>query len=724
MADGPLTITINGVAQTANVLYDSLTITDTLNQPKTCTFTTFNSYQPPVAATVVILRGTIPLFAGSILTVQQLYVDSVTNVNWLVTAINYTFLLRRRRPFKSYAAVSATTVAQDLITSFSSTFTSVNVQAALPTVTIRFDGSQDLLGCLGALATLIGGYCYVDDARDLHFFLSEATNLPDNLDNSNTSAFNDPPLTATVDYSQIRTRDYVVGRQTTAPLGAAPHATTLTVADGSSFSVGGGTVVVNGQQITYTGIGLGSVQGLNQLQWATATNPFPAETWTGVVWAPALNLFVAVSGTSDVHAVATSVDGTTWIAQTPSASSTWQAIAWAPALSLLVAVSSNGLIMSSPDGVTWTARTAPAADHWTGVCWSPDRSLFVAVGTSGTYQIMTSPDGVTWTGRTPPSTAQWFKVVWAPALGLFAAIAQTTASAVMTSPDGITWTLRSTPEVGFTIAWSPTLARFVVTAGVSAMTSPDGITWTLHSNSMPVASASWTGLVWADFLFVATCDQAAATGNVAVSLDGITWVIGIGPLTSIWRSIAWSPTLTRLVAVGSTAGNVASIMTTTGLEVVLTGIPATGAGSIAGAIAVGDAVALLVQRDNLTAQAALAAVEDGGASDGIHEGYVQDASLTTIAACQAAGDADLALFDSPITTVTYATGDMKSVSGKPVVVNRTHPPIGPITLTIQSVTITNLGVAAPAGPIYTVSASSVKFALTDLLTRLLEGRPV
>jgi hypothetical protein len=724
--DGALAMTINGVDKTAFVLYDSLTIRDVLNQPKTCTFTTVNGYQPPAAATLIISRGPNRFFAGSLTSVQPFYVGAMTatNVQWAVSAINFNFLLRRRRPFKVYAGVSATTVAQDLVASFSSTFTTVHVQASLPAVTIAFDGTRDLPACLSALCALIGGYWYVDEYRDVHLFLAESGSTPDPIDDHNTSALLDPPLTTAVDYSQIRTRDYVKGAGTTAPLGAAAGAKTLTVTNGALFGTTGGTVLSGAQRVTYTGISLGSVLGLNTVQWSAATSQFTTNDWTAIVWAPALGLFVAVSSGSGVLTVVTSPDGTTWTSQTAASSSAFQAIAWSPSLGLLVAVGTGGAVMTSPDGITWTTRTAASLDSWVGLCWSPDLSLFVAVSSGATtYGVMTSPDGVTWTGRTAANANTWCNVTWASSLSLFAAVANgggVATSYVMTSPDGITWTTRTTPTLGYNIAWSPPLSLFVVTVGVSPYTSPDGVTWTTRTNAMNVASASWWGLVWADFMFVATCDQTVS--NFATSLDGITWSVGVGPGAPIqWRAIAYSSTLPRLVAVGYTSGLVSKIMTTSNLTIVLTGIPASGVGAILSPIAVGDPVFLWVQRDNLAAQAVLAAIEDGGASDGIHEGEVVNAMLTTIAACNAAGDADLALFDAPVTTCTYATRDLKTRSGKPVSVNPSAPAVGPLTLTIQDVTITQVMLPAPGGPHFAVSASTVKFTLQDLLARILEG---
>jgi len=174
----------------------------------------------------------------------------------------------------------------------------------------------------------------------------------------------------------------------------------------------------------------------------------------------------------------------------------------------------------------------------------------------------------------------------------------------------------------------------------------------------------------------------------------------------------------------------------------LTGIPATGSGSITTAVIygsqalpspmltgvsgltkmmrAGSAVHIWVQRDDLAAQAEHAARTGG---DGIVEYLIVDArrgvdSLT--ARC----DADLAQFSRPLLTIAYATRDVLTKSGKDVLVNLPSQRIGPTTLTIQEVTITELGLAPGLAPRYTVRASNVRFSLEDTLRRLIAGGPI
>jgi len=168
----------------------------------------------------------------------------------------------------------------------------------------------------------------------------------------------------------------------------------------------------------------------------------------------------------------------------------------------------------------------------------------------------------------------------------------------------------------------------------------------------------------------------------------------------------------------------------------LTGIPPSGIGALITTVRYGDHVLaapvltgvtvaggltapegttiyLWVQRDDVPAQTAMAA-RDGG--DGIYEYLVQDErrgepSITALC------DAHLIAYKDPIATVAYATRDLKTKSGKPIRVDLVSPPIRG-TLVIQDVTIDEIDIAPGLAPRFTVTASSVRLSLDDLLRQL------
>jgi len=170
----------------------------------------------------------------------------------------------------------------------------------------------------------------------------------------------------------------------------------------------------------------------------------------------------------------------------------------------------------------------------------------------------------------------------------------------------------------------------------------------------------------------------------------------------------------------------------------LTGLPASGPGAISTPILFGSqaipapmlvgvtgvtrqlykgaAIHLWIQRDDVAAQVEHAARTGG---DGVVEYLITDTrrgEASLIDRCEA----DLALFARPIVTVSYATRDLKTKSGKPVRINLPSQHLNQ-TLTIQEVTIDQIDLARRLAPRFTVTASTVRFSLEDVLRRIIAG---
>jgi hypothetical protein len=165
----------------------------------------------------------------------------------------------------------------------------------------------------------------------------------------------------------------------------------------------------------------------------------------------------------------------------------------------------------------------------------------------------------------------------------------------------------------------------------------------------------------------------------------------------------------------------------------LTGIPASGPGSLTanvsagtdvtaspmlafGALpadlAEGTTIQIMVVRRDTAAQNALAAVEGG---DGVHQVHVDDA-LLTVASANTRGDAELAQYAYPIERLTFTSRDQKLRSGKRVTVNLGAPTNISGTYRIQTVTLTQWGIPHLL-PLRTVVASSVLYSFEHLLRR-------
>ncbi len=175
----------------------------------------------------------------------------------------------------------------------------------------------------------------------------------------------------------------------------------------------------------------------------------------------------------------------------------------------------------------------------------------------------------------------------------------------------------------------------------------------------------------------------------------------------------------------------------------LTGVPASGTGSIMAtisygatiseasrltgvsgltrAVASGTDIVLRVTRNDLTAQAALAATEGG---DGIHEHLVSDDRLSLEQATERA-DAELETFGSVIRSIRYQTRHPSTTPGRTITVDYDQPVSVSESFTIREVTLTGFDQLAPRAlhrvtkfPVRVVTASPVRLGgTTDQLTR-------
>lgn len=277
--------------------------------------------------------------------------------------------------------------------------------------------------------------------------------------------------------------------------------------------------------------------------WSLSAVP-AARSWSSVVWAEKLGLFIAAASNAGTNAIMTSADGgATWTQRT-TADRRINGLCWNG--SICVAVCSTGTgqrVLTSPDGITWTLSSTPIDVSWQKVAWNGE--VFVAVSATGsaTQRMMTSPDGITWTLRGNASIS-WSGVAWGAEL--FVAVG--TGGEVYTSPDGITWTARTAAaaQQWQHVHYANGLFVAVSNTGTQrCQTSPDGITWTLRTTPT-TGTPQWYGVTWGGGLWVGV----ATSGRFMISLDGLTWEDGGVPVAQQFRGVAWGTD--KFVAVSST----------------------------------------------------------------------------------------------------------------------------------------------------------------------------
>ncbi len=733
--DWRVLVYLDGELVRCRVRRGSLTIHDVLNDaPNTCSFALDGLPAPEPGMQVrITINSNTPqlLFSGALETTATTYEGQPSHVVYGCTAQDDTMRADLRRPFALFQNMSATLVATELVRQFAPTLTANHVQADLPAVTVGFDGTEGFNGCLRAVCKIIGGYFYWEDG-DLHLFLEEASNAPDPLTNTTCSLLLDPPLAATSDESQLRTRVYGRGLGTTLLGDVLQGETILPVREASFFTATGGTAVVSTtpdgsptERIIYTGVRLGGP--------GVMVGP-------GAAPSVALNLQYAAGGGNLVLSATYQYKYTFTTAAGESLPSPPRSIVIYPPTTdpinpLTMWNSGFGGPLQPGGTYRWTytyvtaiGETAPAP------VFGPYTQN---PGLPAQYAYPTIPAGLVGTGL-PILARRYYRTTGSDTtLRLVEEIAgNATVNITDTTADAV---LATRVALAFTNTTGGTAVKPVQVPAGPAGTTTRKI---YRSRANDFSLFKFQQTITDNATTTGAIDQmgdAELGANAPVTdTSGLTQPLGQVPAGS-----------TSIQVSGAAALPAAGWVTTPGGDAVrysgqsgnfLTGVPATGPGAIITSINYGDPlipapsltgiqylvrplykgarVHVFVQRDDWAAIAAAAARESTAtyAADGIHENLLIDerrAEPSLTALC----DADLAMFANPLVTVAYVSTDVKTKSGKPIVVTLTTPAIA-ATLVIHDVTITQLDEADGVPPRFATTASSVKFSLEDLLRRM------
>lgn len=727
MADIHCVVTING--DEVPYRLGTLSIHDLRNDnPNTASFvldalhTTRPSQGQTIRITVDEGATSTLLFTGAIESVTDTYDLTPDHLAWQVRCQDDTPRANRRIPLMYYEDVSATTIAHELVAMFAPGFTSTHVQASLPNVTILFDGSEaQMNGCLRALVKAMGGgYFYWEDL-DLHLFTDEATEVPDDL--GTTPPLTNPPIRIEYDDSQIRTRVYGQGKAESVSndVAASTGGTVVPLADTSYFA-SSGQAKVHEMILSYTS----KLAGGTGSKIGGKTGVTPSTPSASLVSNTAGNLSVGAYRYAYTHVI----NGGETDASNNSGAVTITSVTEPTTGSFAGSPTTGGSMTSNVTyiyAVTYTTaagETAAGAYIVVGMGASDTKVNFTNIPVSSDARVTgrkiyrSSANNsesrlVVTIGNNSATTASDTTAdsglgAWAPVVNT-AGSGQISVSSISNGPTGTTAKklYRSPVNVvsvsGYKLVTTinnnstTTFTDNVADSSLGAQQAP--------STSTVGPSAGDTSIPVQDCDIFDNNGGWVAIGNQIVSYTGRSVSSGPGNLTGVPASGPGA--LTAGVAYGAVIENTPQLRGVTGIDRPLVR---------------GDMVSIWVERNDTTAQAALAARENaeagspGYVSDGIIEHKIEDGRRTAESLEQVC-DADLAQFAYPLITVTYATYDRKTKSGKPVRVNLTEFGIDE-TLTIQEVTISDADVAVGLGPKFTAVASSARFSLEDLLRRM------
>jgi len=726
--DTLLTITLDGVP--LRVRRNSLTIRDVINDaPNTCTLTVDDATPPTVGKRLVVVLGVDPkytLFTGRLQAANASYIGRPTVDEWHCEAIDDTARADWLRPFGAWEGVSATTVAQQLVATYAPGYTSVNVQAGLAPVTIFLDGSERMNGALRLIAKLIGGYFYWENF-DLHLFVGDEPGIanPDPITGSKGQILDEPPISQTSDDSQIRTRCYGRGHSENTLTDVGAGETLLPIENAVMFPAGGGAAIIEYRKVTYSGTVIGGSGALvgpgvtpaaapvlavadgsgidagahnYAYTWVTAageTNPSPIASVNltgGQVPAPTFSVSTGIqfggppAGTPLNYVMYITDAAGAGFNSLPSANLQIISTGYRPQLNFVTTADMRGraVVFYRNDNK--------------GTGWSP-------------VPILGDPPGNNWTHPFPPNQPAGYGQQWTDGLVSYGGGApnpgepnngplvsgRVNISGVSVGPTGVTGR-----KVYRTPANQSTLKLLALWSDNTTTTGQDNLADSTLGAVAPATDTSGLQMAAGQVLPGAASMPVSGTGWARAAGGWV--IVGNGQQVIRYTGIAGNA-ITGIPATGPGA-----IIAAVNYNSTLTGAPMLLGLSATTAIRKGTAVAIWVQRDDPAAQAALAARVGGS---GIVEHLIVDerrGEQSLLALC----DADLAMYGRPIVTVRYVSFDPKTRSGRPVTIAIAQPPINQ-TLMIQDVTIDAF---APGPPHFTVTASSQRTSLEDLLRRM------
>lgn len=734
--------------ESENVLED-VTITQEMDHAANrCNFVAVG-FEPRVGSRVIVVLGHIDnpdrLFAGSVINVTQLQRNESGLIRYAVNAIDDTWKLTFPRVIgKTYTFESATNIVLDLVNEYASWLDVSGVEAGLDSLDeISFENGTSLDSAFTQLAKRIGAYWDVTEHGGLLFGYALDPIEPAWLTPMSFEGVTPDALAVQRDGSQIVTR-VIFECGGSAATGEIPVGETMIpVLSPTWYPPNGGEVVSGKNRITYTSVqggGTGSLVGFG-------IGPAVAPTVTASSTPGSVNAgahlyaytFTTGSGESLPSPLATTVgslpaptDKPVLVHNGPNADQTTRIIGRTIRYKYTASTAATGSDTSaettaSPESVgilTTPSTTNPSkASSITVKLTNPTSPLItflrvytsidggpfyfteavVPSGTSG-YTDFTDHNGDITGGAQPPAvntaTVTRFTIGIATSgsgsvtgRNIYRTEANLSQLKLLTSiADNTTTTF----DDGLADASLGANAPTADTSGLSQSTGQVNA----GAGTIPVAGAGWASANggWA---VVGNGDQIVRyTGVSGNTLTGVTG------LTS---SIAYNSSITAAPT--------------------LTGIPASGPGSITTLIPKGQDVNMLVTVNSTVGQAALRAGFGTGAFDanifdpnifdtegqggsGVIEEYVQDRRLT-VEEATARAMAILALRELPQTSLRYQTRDRLTKAGRTVTVMLPAPTSVEGSYKIQRVTIS--GFLPHLHPLRQVEASNAKFSFEDLL---------
>jgi hypothetical protein len=733
---------IGGIDQSANVRIEGAAVQHVLNDQPDTAAVRVHGFVPVAGQPFALYSGDRSvdrqIFGGRILETTVLYESRKQNVAYDLQAIDPTWLLNRRLVLYAYTNVSASAIVLDLVARFTTGVTVNHVARLLPIIDAITFTNETVASCLTAICERVGAYWYLDYGVDLHVFTDEGVAAP-TITDAEPRGSSDHTLTE--DLSQIVTRVVARGGSGEAFVDVASGATEIPVTEDAWFSDAGGVVEAGSLRLTYTGVkgrsqtgalvgtlttptstlqpvkSNGAGLGAGTYQYAQTLTSASGETLPGPI-----ATVVGVGATAQTLQKTTARQGNQWSQSglTPGGVYSWRVAllyvggGWAlgPPTDYFTVSGTHhwqiwtGMVATDPtNGLPYYPALQTAA-------YAPVNQIQIYRTTNGgaTWYIDTAYDGVTgngtgWLAISKDNNTDSVIVNYAPyPTGPIAMFSRVTVHGIESAAGSFTGTklyrtaangaqlklLQTNPPIDFVdTAADATLGGNAPTTDTSGVPPSNGQV-VVGANTLPVTSiAPFTadgGAGWAQVGNI----PIRYTGTAAGALTGLP-ATGVGSITATVKHGTQVLVIARL----------------------------TGVAGLTRALAAGDPVTLRVEVEDAAAQAALGARLGGTATDGIVEEAYSDSRMTAI---ELTNYARALLFDrkDPRVMYRFVTRDTNVRVGRLITVDIASPPIHG-TFRVQRITFDEIAISGGLSrtePRRTVEASNKLYTMADLLRRL------
>ncbi|RKZ11034.1 hypothetical protein DRQ25_00815 [Candidatus Fermentibacteria bacterium] len=201
-----ITVEINSVDVTDQIEQRTLQVTQNLTYQVDTAF--FNvrkggskTLVPSYGDEIEIYDGSEKILGGTILSVNITPIAGAEGEFFVVNCVDRTYEMDKLMAAKTYEDETIEDIIADLVTTYASAFTTVNVNSTLLIEKIVFN-QVPLSVCIKRLADTVGYDWYVDSDRDIHFFSKDANSAPFGITDTNGNyVYNS--LNRVVDGSQV-----------------------------------------------------------------------------------------------------------------------------------------------------------------------------------------------------------------------------------------------------------------------------------------------------------------------------------------------------------------------------------------------------------------------------------------------------------------------------------------------------------------------------------------